>query len=357
LKDGRKISLLVEEGLRDSERLGTMDVWFYWGVDLASEEDGVPADGRGRTKSETRKPKSQRNPKSESEGWAADERSYLRSSQNGGSGYIVGTTMKTLIALVWATVIGATTGPGQDWAKSRLEKSPRHLEWVKVKQGNREVSCFVAYPEVKDKAPAVIVIHEIFGLTDWVRSVADQLAEAGYVAITPDLLSGAGPKGGGTEEFGGNEGVRKAIMSLPADQITADLDAVAQYVKGLPACNGKISVAGFCWGGGESFRYATNNKDLKAAFVFYGMPAKENALSKINSPVYGFYASNDARITTTVPQTTELMKSAGKTYVPVTYEGSGHGFMRAGEAPDANAANAQARKSAWARWREVLKNL
>jgi carboxymethylenebutenolidase len=265
--------------------------------------------------------------------------------------------MKTLIALVWATVIGATTGPGQDWAKSRLEKSPRHLEWVKVKQGNREVSCFVAYPEVKDKAPAVIVIHEIFGLTDWVRSVADQLAEAGYIAITPDLLSGAGPKGGGTEEFGGNEGVRKAIMSLPADQITADLDAVAQYVKGLPACNGKISVAGFCWGGGESFRYATNNKDLKAAFVFYGMPAKENALSKINCPVYGFYASNDARITTTVPQTTELMKSAGKTYVPVTYEGAGHGFMRAGEAPDANAANAQARKSAWARWREVLKNL
>src|SRR5580765_3669839 len=125
------------------------------------------------------------------------------------------------IMFVITAISMATAVSAQEWAKARLEKSPRHLEWVKVKQGKREVNCFVAYPEVKDKATAVIVIHEIFGLTDWVRSVADQLAEAGYVAITPDLLSGAGPKGGGSEEFGGNEGVRKAIMSLPADQITA----------------------------------------------------------------------------------------------------------------------------------------
>src|SRR6266704_3051769 len=98
----------------------------------------------------------------------------------------------------------ATNGMSQEWAKPRLEKSPRHLEWVKVKHGQREVNCFIAFPEVKEKATAVIVIHEIFGLTDWVRGVTDQLAEAGYIAIAPDLLSGAAPGGGGTAELGGN---------------------------------------------------------------------------------------------------------------------------------------------------------
>src|SRR5205085_3657937 len=135
--------------------------------------------------------------------------------------------MKRLAAI--AVVVGfVNAAPAQDWAKARLEKSPRHGEWVKVKNGDREVTSFVVYPEVKDKATAVVVIHEIFGLTDWVRSVADQLAEAGYIAITPDLLSGAGPNGGGTDSIKG-EAVRKAIMSLPPDQVTKDLDAAAEY--------------------------------------------------------------------------------------------------------------------------------
>jgi carboxymethylenebutenolidase len=269
--------------------------------------------------------------------------------------------MKMFMTYVLGTVLGIASATAQDWAKTKLEKSPRHLEWVKVKHGNRELNCFIAYPEVKEKATAIIIIHEIFGLTDWVRGVTDQLAEAGYIAIAPDLLSGTAPNGGGTAELGGNDGVRKAISSLPPDQITADLNAVADYLKGLPACNGKIVVGGFCWGGGESFRYATNNKDLKAAFVFYGVPpGKDEDLSHIDCPVYGFYAGNDARITATVPRTTERMKQAGKTYDPVTYEGAGHGFMRAGEAPDANAANAanqQARTQSWLRWREILKKL
>jgi carboxymethylenebutenolidase len=266
--------------------------------------------------------------------------------------------MKIIIALLLGTVLGIELTSAQDWAKARLEKSPRHLEWVKVKHGDREVNCFVAYPEVKDKAPAVIVIHEIFGLTDWVRGVADQLAEAGYVAIAPDLLSGAGPNGGGTAELGGNEGVRKAITSLPSAQVTADLNAVADYVKALPACNGKCVVAGFCWGGGEAFRFATNNKELKAAFVFYGIgPNKQDDVAKIPCPVFGFYAGNDARITATLPQTTEMMKTAGKQYDPVTYEGAGHGFMRAGEAPDASPANQKARTQAWTRWRELLSKI
>src|SRR5690242_18019256 len=200
----------------------------------------------------------------------------------------------------------AATAAAQDWAKQTLAKSPRHGEWVQLKSGDRTVSAFVVYPEVKDKAPAVVVIHEIFGLTDWVRLVADQLAEAGYIAITPDLLSGAGPKGGGTDSFKGEE-VRKAIMSLSPDQITADLTAAAEYVSKLPACNGKVAVCGFCWGGGQAFRFATNNKAVKAAFVFYGAMSdrdQEAGVPKIAGPVYGFYGGNDARINATLPKTT-----------------------------------------------------
>jgi carboxymethylenebutenolidase len=260
--------------------------------------------------------------------------------------------------LVVAAALAAVTAPAQDWAKARLEKSPRHLEWVKVKHGTREVNCFIAYPEVKDKATAVVVIHEIFGLTDWVRGVADQLAEAGYIAIAPDLLSGAAPGGGGTAELGGADAVRKAIFALPPDQITADLNAVAEYVAKLPAANGKVATGGFCWGGSQSFRFATNNKDIKATCVFYGTgPESEQDIARIQSPVYGFYGGNDARVTATVPKSAELMKKEGKTYQPVTYEGAGHGFMRAGEAPDAGAENKKARDAGWKRWLDLLKKL
>ncbi len=266
--------------------------------------------------------------------------------------------MKTLAALF--TVLAFITGDvsAQDWAKARLDNSPRHLEWVKVKHGEREVNCFVAYPEVKEKATAVVVIHEIFGLTDWVRGVTDQLAEAGYIAIAPDLLSGAGPNGGGSDSLGGADGVRKVIGSLPPDQITADLKAVADFVGKLPAANGKIAVAGFCWGGGQSFRFATNSPDLKAAFVFYGTsPTDPAEIARITAPVYGLYAGNDARVGATVPATIELMKVAGKKFEPVTYDGAGHGFMRAGEAPDATDANKKARDDSWLRLKDLLKKL
>jgi carboxymethylenebutenolidase len=269
--------------------------------------------------------------------------------------------MKTFIpkTLRWLALgLTVLSANGQDWAKSRLDKSPRHIEWVKIKHGDREVNCSIAFPEVKEKATAVIVIHEIFGLTDWVRGVTDQLAEAGYIAISPDLLSGTAPGGGGTAELGGADAVRKAISSLKPEQITADLDAVADYVAKLPACNGKLAVAGFCWGGGQSFRYASNNRNLKAAFVFYGTgPEAAAELAHIPCPVYGFYGGNDARVDATIPKSPELMKAAGKTYEPVTYEGAGHGFMRAGEAPDANTANKKARDEAWSRWKDLLKKI
>ncbi len=245
----------------------------------------------------------------------------------------------------------------QDWAKAHLEKSPRHQEWVTVKNGDRAVQCFVVYPEVKNKATAVLLVHEIFGLSDWVRSLADELAEAGYIAIAPDLLSGLGPNGGGTSALG-QDGAVRSISSLPPEQITGDLNAVAGYVTKLPSCNGKLVVAGFCWGGGQAFRYATNNPALRAAFVFYGMgPDSEEAIARIHCPVYGFYAGNDARISTTVPDTTKQMKQDHKKYVPVIYDGAGHGFMRAGEAPDATPGNKKARDEAWARWTALLKQI
>src|SRR5882762_3807308 len=267
--------------------------------------------------------------------------------------------MKRMMLLIVAAAFAAVTTTAQDWAKARLEKSPRHMELVKIKHGNREVNCFIAYPEVKDKATAVVVIHEIFGLSDWVRGVTDQLAEAGYIAIAPDLLSGTAPGGGGTVELGSGDAIRKAISSLPAEQVNADLNAVVDYVARLPACNGKIAVGGFCWGGGQTFRYATNNKKVKAAFAFYGTgPESEADIARINCPVYGFYGGNDNRVNATIPKSTELMKKAKKTYEPVTYEGAGHGFMRAGEDPGGtepnHEGNVKARDEAWKRWKDLL---
>ena len=258
--------------------------------------------------------------------------------------------------VVAVATLAAFTATAQDWAKAKLDKSPRHGEWVKLKHGDREVNCFITYPEVKDKATAVVVIHEIYGLTDWARSVTDELAEAGYIAIAPDLLS---TTNGGTEELIKSDGnVGKAIQSLPPDQITADLNAAADYVAKLPSCNGKVVVGGFCWGGGQSFRLATNNKDLKAAFVFYGTPPNTGAdIERIGCPVYGFYGGNDARVTATVPKAVELMTAAKKTYEPVTYDGAGHGFMRAGEAPDASAANKTAHDESWKRLKELLQKI
>jgi carboxymethylenebutenolidase len=250
-----------------------------------------------------------------------------------------------------------TPASAQEWAKARLDKSPRHLEWVKVKNGDREVKSFVAFPEVKDKATAVIVIHEIFGLTDWVRGVTDQLAESGYIAIAPDLLSGMAPGGGGSEELG-NDKARGAISRLKPDQVTADLNAIVDYVANLPACNGKVVVCGFCWGGSQTFRFATNNQKIKAAFPFYGSgPTKAEDISRINVPVYGFYGGNDNRVNATIAQSKELMKTANKTYEPVIYEGAGHGFMRSGEDPNGKPDDKKGREDAWKRFKELLKQV
>jgi carboxymethylenebutenolidase len=247
----------------------------------------------------------------------------------------------------------AQTVSAQDWAKAALAKSPRHGEWVTVKHDGRSVETFVVYPEVKDKRPVVLIIHEIFGMTDWVADLADQVAAAGYIAVAPDLLSGMGPDGGRTSSISADK-VMEAVSKLNPDQVTADLNAAADYAKKIPASNGKLFVGGFCWGGGQTFRFATNRADLSAAFVFYGPPPDKDAMARIKAPVYGFFAGNDARIGAMIPDAIANMKAAGKTFEPVTYDGAGHGFMRAGEAPDANDANKKAREEAWGRWKSLL---
>ncbi|HEV2385763.1 MAG TPA: dienelactone hydrolase family protein [Candidatus Acidoferrales bacterium] len=257
------------------------------------------------------------------------------------------------IAAGFMVLLMAAPVLAQDWAKQRLGQSPRHQEWVTVKHGDRSVETFVVYPESKRKTPAVLLIHEIFGMTDWVQELADEVAAAGYIAVAPDLLSGMGPAGGRSSAFDQQHAV-EAVSHLPPDQITADLQAVADYAVKLPASNGKLFVAGYCWGGGQSFRFATNRPGLAAAFVFYGVPPAKEAMARITAPVYGFYAGNDARIDATIPDTRAAMKAARKRYDPVTYAGAGHGFMRAGEAPDANEANSAARNQAWERWKRIL---
>jgi len=260
-----------------------------------------------------------------------------------------------IAAALLGWMISPATLAAQQWALTRLDASPRHHEYVTLKHDGRSVRTFVVYPEVKQKAPVVVLIHEIYGLSDWAKLMADELARAGYIVVAPDLLSGTGPGGSGTSgtsAFPNVDAVVEAVSNLNPDTITADLDAAADYARTIPAGNGKIAVVGFCWGGGQSFRFATHRPDLSAAFVFYG-PAPANAtVSSIKMPVYGFYAGNDARITTTVPET---QKNVGKRFEPVTYEGAGHGFMRAGEDPaNTNPANRKARDEAFARLTRLL---
>jgi carboxymethylenebutenolidase len=259
-----------------------------------------------------------------------------------------------LFAFVSLLCLATVMIQAQDWAKARLEASPRHHEYVALSHGSRTLQAFVVYPEVKDKAPVVILIHEIFGLTDWAKEMADELAAQGFIVVAPDLLSGLGASGGGSSEFPSQDAAVKAVSALDPNAVLADLDAAADYAKQIPAANGAIAPVGFCWGGGKSFAFAAHRKDISAAFVFYG-PAPSD-VSTITAPVFGFYAVNDARITATVPATVATMKAAGRKYEPVTYEGAGHGFMRVGEDP-ANTVpgNKTAREQAFSRLVTLLK--
>jgi carboxymethylenebutenolidase len=257
-------------------------------------------------------------------------------------------------ALVVLLLGGAGPSLAQDPATKRLEDSPRHHEWIEVKSGERAVHCFVAFPEKKESTPVVLVIHENRGLTDWVRSFADQIAEAGYLAIAPDLLSGFDADHDRTSAFATSDEARNALYRLDAEQITRDLLAVQKHVAGMPASSGKIVVSGFCWGGGQSFAFATHARGLSAALVFYGSSPSGEELATIDCPVHGFYAENDQRINSGLEATAARMKELGKTFDLVTYTGAGHAFMRRGEEADASPENRKARDDAWKRIATIL---
>ena len=253
--------------------------------------------------------------------------------------------------------VNAALPPDADHAKAALAKSSRHGEWVDVKlPDGKKVVTWVVYPEKKAKAGVVIVIHEIFGLSDWVRGVTDQLAREGFIALAPDLLSGMGPNGGGTESLG--EEATKVIRTLTPDAVAARLDAVRAYALKLPAANGRVGAVGFCWGGAASFNYATAQPKLDGAVVFYGTsPSDPEAYAKISAPVLGHYAGDDERVDATIPTAQEAMKKLGKSYTAKVYDGAGHGFLRQQTGRDG--ANLKATEQAWpatiAFFRERLK--
>lgn len=262
-----------------------------------------------------------------------------------------------LSILILGLLVCTSSVRAQEWAVQQLNQSPRHHEWVEVEAGDRTVHNFVVYPETDQKSLAVIVIHENRGLTDWVRSLADQLAGAGYLAIAPDLLSEFDAEHERTSDFESSDAARSAIYELDPEQVISDLQAVQEYAAQLPAATGQTAVTGFCWGGSTTFRFATHDSDLSAALVFYGSPPADDRIPMITAPVYGFYAENDERINSTIPDTESLMAKHDKTYDYEIYPGVGHAFMRQADAPDASEAARQAKAEAFDRMTDILSRL
>ncbi len=246
--------------------------------------------------------------------------------------------------------------PDEGAAKAYLEKSPRHGEWttLKVAGAAAPVRAYVVYPERKDKAPVVVVIHEIYGLTDWIRGVADRLAADGFIAVAPDLLSGRGPNGGGTDTFASRDDVVKAIRELAPEFVGAGIDAARDYGTKLPAATAKSATVGFCWGGSQSFSYAVRQPALDAAVVYYGTgPDEKTDLSKLKAPVLGLYGGDDARVNATIDASKAAVLKAGKSYEAVLFDGAGHGFLR--QQTGREGANLKAAQKAWPKTLEFLR--
>jgi carboxymethylenebutenolidase len=244
--------------------------------------------------------------------------------------------------------------PPEDSARAVLEHSPRHGEFVDVAYaGQKPIKTWVVYPERKDKAGVVLVIHEIFGLTDWIRSVADRLAADGFIAVAPDLLSGMGPGGGGTDSIPTRDDVVKAVRALTPEETAARLAAVRAWANTIPAANGRIATMGFCWGGARSFAAAAGSPPPQAAVVFYGSSPDSAQMERVEAPVQGHYGGDDARVNATIPPAEAEMKKLGKTYEVHIYEGAGHGFLRDQTARDG--ANLKATKEAWPLTVKLLK--
>ena len=238
-------------------------------------------------------------------------------------------------------------------ATARVSATPRRNEWAMIRTGPSDsVAAWVVYPQRTTKAPVVVVIHEIFGLSTWVRSVADQLAADGFIAIAPDLLTMK--RGGGdlrTELPA--DSARKLIATLSRDDTQRYLDAVARFGTALPTALPKYGVVGYCWGGGASFAHAVHSPTLGAAVVYYGTSPPTEQLSSVRAPVLGLYGGNDARVNATIPPADSALKALNRMFEPHVFAGAGHGFLRAqddstaGSNPDIRRANAAATREAW----------
>lgn len=208
-----------------------------------------------------------------------------------------------------------------------LDAVTTHGEWVTFANADGDsVSAYVAYPEREGKAPALIIVHEIFGLSEWEPTVADRFAAKGYVAIVPDLLSA---RYGSTRAMG--DSARRLVGTLSAGDVDRDLDATYAYVNALPATEtGNVGIIGFCWGGGTVWTYASHNPDLRAAVVCYGPLADTSMLRTVKAPVLGVYGQNDGRVTNSLPDIVRQMEAMGKPFAADSYAGTGHGFLRPG---------------------------
>jgi len=229
-------------------------------------------------------------------------------------------------------------------APGRLNASPRHGEWAMIRTGASDsVRAWVVYPERSTKAPVVLVVHEIFGLSSWVRAVADQLAADGFIAIAPDLLTMKNLPDGPDSVVAPL--ATAAIRTLDPNWVQQQLDAVAKYGMSLPAAQPRYGIVGFCWGGGVSFAHAVHSPALGASVVYYGVSPKTTDLPAVRAPVLGLYAGNDARVDATIPAADSALKALGRTYIYNIYPGAGHGFLRQQTGMDG--ANMNATKAAW----------
>ena len=234
--------------------------------------------------------------------------------------------------------------PDASGALTRLGSSPRHGEWVRIRTGDGDsLRAWVVYPERNSKAPVVVVVHEIFGLSSWIRSVADQLAADGFIAIAPDLLTMKNLPDGPDSVVAPL--ATAAIRTLDAAWVQRQLDAVAQYGMSLPSAQQKYGIVGFCWGGGISFAHAVHSPTLGASVVYYGTSPKTSDLPSVRAPILGLYGGNDARVDATIPPADSTLRALGKTYEHTIYPGAGHGFLRQQTGMDG--ANMAAVRAAW----------
>lgn len=253
-----------------------------------------------------------------------------------------------LAVLITAAAYGQTLPPAEAGVAAHLAASSRHGEWARYDAGAGDmVDAWVVYPERADKAPVVIVIHEIFGLNDWARAVADQYAAEGFIAIAPDFLSGKAPDGKGGSAVLGAEGGRAAMGKLEAAEVLRRLDGAAAYAASLPSASKAFAAVGFCWGGGISFSWATKRPDLGAAVVFYGTSPATASLAAVKAPILGLYGGADARVNATIAEAKAELDRLGKRYETEIYEGAGHAFLR--QQTGQNGANMRAATAAWPR--------